>query len=111
MTHEISQDNARKYSRILLMQTMGDISEDYWCAGWLQDLEYDLWAFVCGDVDKLWEGVFHEGLNEYQRQFLKTLSTDAGGWFIWQNGREFIEMDQWLEKYAKWKEKGLKDKE
>jgi hypothetical protein len=41
--------------RETLLRMMEDMSEDYWCAGWLNDLEYSLWiAVITGNVDFGW---------------------------------------------------------
>lgn len=40
--------NEQKITADLLRRLMSEISEEYWCAGWLIDLERVLWDAVTG---------------------------------------------------------------
>jgi hypothetical protein len=89
--------------RETLLRMMEDISEDCWCAGWLQDLEYTLWrAVITGNLDFGW------GMQERELTRLKHLHEMAGGWWIWadeEKGRRFVSTEEWLKIYA---EKSIK---
>ena len=84
--------------RETLLRMMEDMSEDYWCAGWLNDLEYSLWtAVITGNVNFGW------GMQERELTRLKHLHEMAGGWWIWVGGEErqrFVTTDEWLKIYA-----------
>lgn len=92
----------QEYAKELLLRTMRDYSEYHWMnAGWLNDIEYDLWSFVCGDVDKMWDTGFGKGLREDDRDRLLTLAVDAGGWYYWhpEHDETFVTMAKWLDMY------------
>jgi hypothetical protein len=82
----------------LLARTMSDMSEGAYCAGWIIDLEYDLWAIITGspDADPTY------ALEQQDIDDLKTLSERARGWIVWteDKGETFVPMDQWLAMYA-----------
>ena len=84
--------------REALLRMMEDISEDCWCAGWLQDLEFTLWtAVITGNLDFGW------GMQERELTRLKHLNEMAGGWWIWadeEKGRRFVSTEEWLKIYA-----------
>lgn len=87
------------YAQKLLLCRMEDMSEDYWCAGWLQNLEYSLWSFV---VDG--PGGFGLGyVDQQQADELRQLAEDAGGWWVWDmtEGRKFVPLDEWREMYRR----------
>jgi hypothetical protein len=78
----------------LLKKLMSAISEDYWCAGWMYDLEYRLWEAVTG------KGTGVCSLEEIEQ--LKYLSEKCGGWIIWDEqakSERFIPMQEWLRLY------------
>ena len=64
-----------------LCDFMGEISEEAWYAGWMEDLEYVLWYAVL------------HGPADYGRKFLdaqtisqlKQLSKEAGGWLVFDD--------------------------
>ena len=82
-----------------LRSLMSDLSEDCWCAEWLDGCETALWAFVTegpggwglGTVDQ-------RGVDE-----LRDLSDKAGGWWVWNDaldGNVFVPRAEWLARYA-----------
>lgn len=77
-----------------LRDYMSDLSEEYWCAGWLSDLEYSLWGFVV-------RGPSDWGLGQIQASEvdkIKRLSDKCGGWWIWDEevSREiFVTSSEW----------------
>ncbi|MBI2091343.1 MAG: hypothetical protein HYT78_21825 [Deltaproteobacteria bacterium] len=78
----------------LLRKVMSGISEDYWCAGWLHDLEYVLWDAVIGK---------RKGIcSPEEVEQLKYLSEKCGGWVIWDEqvkDERFVPMKEWLRLY------------
>lgn len=90
-----------------LLQEMGRISEDYYCAGWLTSLEFDLWRMVQGGDT----GYGFGRLSPHEVDKLRWLSEQCGGWWIWdeQMGARFVTLKEWESMYksheeAKWKE-------
>lgn len=96
------ENKLQKYASELLLKNMREYSEDFWCAGWISNLEYDLWAFVCGDTET-YGTYLSKYLDDIDREHLQTLANDAGGWYYWSEeepvGEKFIAMDNWLEMY------------
>jgi hypothetical protein len=78
-----------------LLRMMRDMSEDYWCAGWLRDLEFTLWAALTGGSRKF-------GLGEIEERDLarmKRLHELCGGWWTLPQGEElvrFVTTEEWL---------------
>ena len=87
-----------------LIDVMQGLSEDYWCAGWMYDLEYVLWSCVldpqnanfgpCGPLEP----------NEVD--YLTRASREAGGWARWSDpqGITFIELAAWEQEYSRFTE-------
>ena len=83
----------------VLRSIMSQISEDTYCAGWLIDLEYRLWAALHDEP-----GAFP--LNEQEREALRWLSQACGGWIYWDDGLKneaWIAHKAWAERYADWR--------
>ena len=59
----------------LLERLMSAISEEYWCAGWMHNLEYTLWDVVTGRRAGI--------CSPEEIEQLKYLSEKCGGWIIW----------------------------
>ena len=84
-----------------LANYMSDLSEDAYCAGWMEGLEYQLWQAVA------------EGPKEYGRllitaehiQQLRELSVGCGGWITFEDdiGETWVAMEQWEPRYQAWK--------
>ena len=78
----------------LLRMLMSEISEGYWCAGWLGGLEYILWDVVTGKRKDI---CIPEEIEQ-----LKYLSEKCGGWIIWDEQaikEKFVPMGEWLRLY------------
>jgi hypothetical protein len=77
-----------------LLQLMLDASEDVWCAGWMQGIEFDLWALATGeateDTRAHYSSVARSDLNE-----MLHLSGLVDGWWIWRDGETFVSLDEW----------------
>ena len=82
-----------------LAALMSDISEEAYCAGWMEHLEFDLWSAV------------KNGPIEYGRIYisdeiidhLKKLSEEIKGWIFFdaENEEEFIRLKEWIAMYDK----------
>lgn len=84
-----------------LIAAMSSLSEQAYCAGWMADVEYALWARIV-------EGPRRYGqldVTAEQLSKLRELSATCGGWVYWDEAtcETFIPMAQWLEKYAQWR--------
>lgn len=82
----------------MLCSRMSELSEEYYCASWLNGCEFTLWGFVV-DGPGAW------GLGEFQKSEadeLRILSETAGGWIVWDDavcGNLFVAADEWR---ARW---------
>ena len=73
----------REAAAKLLAMVMSDISETYYCAGWLIGLEDDLWN-ACAEVK-----AYPYGMGAVQPDevlTLRVLASLAGGWVGWAEG-------------------------
>lgn len=104
--HSVDEDVDLAKDR--LREEMSAISEDYHCAGWLANLEYDLWSTLTG------ENTIFDG---YKRvYFLRKLSQLCDGWWYWSDepwseegwegktytrskGLTFISLSEWKDMY------------
>ena len=80
-----------------LHDLMSDISEDCWCAGWMDDLEYRLWKMCVGGSREYGQ----DRVSEAQIQLLRELSKRCGGWIIFHDITEetFVSLREWEELY------------
>jgi hypothetical protein len=89
--------NAREALRDLMI----DISDRHWAAGWMMDLEYNLWdAVLRGPKQYGDEVIAREDIEALTR-----LSEKTNGWFWWSKEAEeeqFIPLDEWKQHYADW---------
>ncbi len=93
MIHDLTtqQTNLEEY--------MSDLSEEAYCAGWMDGLEYALWkAVIDGPMQY---GYLFIGENEIKK--LKKLSEQCSGWIYFDDKDEetFIELDEWKMMFAK----------
>ena len=64
-----------------LLNLMSDISEEAWCAGWMEGLEYALWHIMLhGPAKYGWEFI-----GEQTIQQLHNLSQEAGCWIVFDD--------------------------
>lgn len=83
-----------------LANYMSDLSELAYCAGWMDGLEYALWAVLQGP-DRAYGMV---DFTDEQIARLRALSEACGGWIYWHEGAAcwaFMPIDQWRERYAR----------
>jgi hypothetical protein len=80
-----------------LADRMSEISEETWCAGWMHDLEFTLWAALCGDTaeDRL-------KLTSSQVADLKALSSACNGWIVFREDTEetYLPLPEWERRFA-----------
>lgn len=82
----------------VLADTMSEISEEFYCAGWLIGLEYMLWEICTGGSREFGMGTLEETTVER----LKSLAEACGGWIFWSeevNGEAWIPFSEWTKKY------------
>ena len=84
---------------------MRDLSEQYYCAGWLSDLEHDLWEiavapnirkeFRFGQIEPKWRLALHQ------------LADFCQGWWIHTDtgGNQFVALPEWKLIHRAWKKK------
>ncbi len=82
---------------------MRDLSQEFYCAGWLTNLEYGLWRAIDADAedDPEWTIAAH------WRQALLELSAVCDGWWRWDAaaGQEcFVPLNEWKSFYNHTKE-------
>ena len=94
------QPTYQELARETLGRMMADISEDCWCSGWIQDLEFTLW-------DALTRGPIKFGMGKIEQRDLariKHLHEIAGGWWVGPRSDEFsrfVTTGDWLEIVSK----------
>ncbi len=100
--YEVALLNARNDAIARALEDlMSDISEEYYCAGWLIGLEFTLWSMLEGGSREFGMGVVTE--DEVKR--LRELSEQCGGW--WWGGEtdddvcRFVTLEEWAEIYGK----------
>lgn len=85
-----------------LAAEMSEISEHYYCAGWLIGLEFSLWPFVADTSGE--QHYFGMGtLSPAEVENLRTLSQKARGWWRWDEdlgGEVFVPLAEWERLYA-----------
>jgi hypothetical protein len=80
----------------LLARLMSDLSEDYFCAGWLGGCEYALWADLTGAQVRGQKGW---AISAEEKEELRVAHELAGGWIVWSDqvqGRAYLTTGEWL---------------
>ena len=89
-----------------LYETMSDISEDCYYAGWMHGLEYAIWGALQDGDRRYGVGEMDAGQLEKVRQ----LSASLNGWIIWFDddddaslpvdewGPRFVDMAEWAKR-------------
>ena len=80
-------------SQLALAETMSEISEATWHAGWMEGLEYALWQAIESGPCLYGHGKLTQPLLDE----LKRLAAACGGWIVFDDEREetFVPMAQW----------------
>lgn len=86
-----------------LAEYMSELSEEAYCAGWLEDLEFSLWRIV---LDGSGRFGFMEITTEHVSN-LKEFSRLCGGWIFFDdlNGETFVSLKDWEKRFANHTEK------
>jgi hypothetical protein len=83
-------DSTGEGAALGLLGLMTGLSEEHYCAAWVEDLEYLLWKVQPGQPFGLGE------ITERQAQLLRLLSAECDGWWVWGNDRpKFVALDCW----------------
>lgn len=79
----------------VLHDLMSKISEDYYFAGWLNDLEFSLWSMIRGGDRRFGFGEVTDG----EVAELKRLHEKTGGWWRYEErvGEVFVPTAEWIE--------------
>ena len=95
VTRHVMCDQADEGAAVGLLALMSGLSEEHWCAGWINGNEFSLWnaANGCAASPNYGQGV----ITERQAQLLRVLHDEAGGWWIYDDGPQFIPSDKWRE--------------
>lgn len=83
-----------------LAREMSEISEQAFCAGWMEGLEHFLWEIVNGGPRKYGRIV----VSDPQIARLRALSDRVRGW-VWFNGEaeeELVDLERWQRLHAQW---------
>lgn len=89
-------DDTQEGASLGLFSLMTGISEEYWCAGWMDGLEYALWQAEPGK--SYGQGV----ITDRQATLLRLLSEESGGWWHWVGDNpKFIRLENWIQLVVK----------
>jgi hypothetical protein len=91
-------EDAEEGARWGLLGLMTGISEERWCAGWMRDLETQLWRARNGETFEGGPSI----VTQRQADLLRLLSEEAGGWWAFDDthGPIFLPMEEWLRRLA-----------
>ena len=93
--NEIRCDTAGEGAAVGLLALMTGISEEYWCAGWMDGLEFALWCAPAGKQYGRGE------ITERQASLLRLLSAECDGWWCWKGvSPAFVSTKEWGEQLA-----------
>lgn len=87
-----------KGAAMLLLDIMSDISEEYYCAGWLVDLEYMLWHAVETEERSFGFGE----IPNHQIEAMKEYASACGAWWVFSEefkGNILVPLDEWRKIY------------
>ncbi len=84
-----------------LASLVSDISEEAYCSGWPQGIEFEIWQRV---VEGPAQPIGSARVNPTQLDRLRELSAAIKGWVTFDVGIGPIRipMDEWLSLYARW---------
>lgn len=84
--------------QLLLAEAMSELSENAYCAGWMDGLEYDLWNILSGAPQRY--GRIEVTGSDVAR--LKALSAKCGGWIVFddEHAETFVPLPRWQEIYG-----------
>jgi hypothetical protein len=82
-----------------LAHFVSELSEESYCAGWMDGFEYEVWEALMGEREKCgWLVVTDE-----HRARLRQLSEDCGGWITFDDGTQetWLSLADWQMKFAR----------
>jgi hypothetical protein len=80
-----------------LAQYMCELSEQAWHAGWMENLEYDLWAAVVNGPTRYGQ----MELSSPHLAKLRELSEACGGWIVFgEREEEFVASSAWISQFS-----------
>lgn len=96
MAGEVRCDDASEGAALGLLGLMTGLSEEFWCAGWMTGMEYDLWHI---EPHTRWG---QGEISGRQAALLRLLHEEAGGWWAWVGvrpsaGPMFLSTEEWRE--------------
>jgi hypothetical protein len=88
----------------MLADFMSELSEEAYCAGWMDGLEFALWEALTEERASYGRLEF----DETQVNRLRALSSSCGGWIVFEDiGEEtWIPLRDWTSRFAEWKAGG-----
>ncbi len=86
-----------------LLELMWRISEESWSAGWMKDLEYELWRIVLTGPERYGQMSIEAGMIED----LRRLSKEAGGWIHFDDvdQEKWVDEETWAAMFEDWNSK------
>ena len=92
------------FAALALLELMEDISEEGWCAGWMDGLEESLWWIAHGG-DPMYGRCL---VSEERVTALRGLADRAGGWWYFDDEKPiggdleetFIALEEWEQRFA-----------
>ena len=95
--HGLLCEGAEEGGRFGLLSLMTGISEEAWCASWLNELEFILWRACHGAPAEYG----HQTVTPRQAELLRLLSEEANGWWVYDSdhGPIFVTKEEWLDRY------------
>ena len=84
--------------QLLLEELMSNISEEDFSAGWMTNLEFDLWGILNGDNRKYG----HHLITQSEIDQLKSLSKKCGCWIVFDEEKEetAVELEAWKKMFT-----------
>lgn len=71
--------------KLLVLQLIGELSEDCYCAQWMNHIEYELWALLEGETNELTRALWERRGDLTAVQELKQLSELTQSWAMWDD--------------------------
>jgi hypothetical protein len=81
-----------------LAQAMSELSERGYSASWMDRLEFLLWHHLTTNDRKVGRVMLTDG----EKNALRSLSDECGGWIIFDDVEEFVALPRWEKTYAEW---------
>lgn len=82
-----------------LCDLLSEISESCYFAGWLHDVEHEVWDML-GSKEPVQYGMSHVSPTDLARA--EALSKAIGGWVQYEQGPRFVPAGEWARRHAAW---------